>query len=184
MNFSQQIGGDSQFYENLIDESGRRIRCCIPAVVQSYNPSNNTIECQPTIRERIIKENNEIQYINLPLLINVPVVFPSSINCAVKFPINRGDEVLVLFSDLSIDNFWEKGGVQNPIEQRRHDLSDGMAIPCCLSIPSNHNPVNELTLIQGSRSITFTQLYNLANSHVHKVSVGGTTYTTSTPEVI
>ena len=124
-------------YENIIQEALFRMRCCIPAIVQSYNAAYNTIECQPTIREKVYLPDGNSRYVNLPLLINVPLIFPGTSQYTLKFPINKGDEVLVFFSDLSLDNFWEKGNVQNPIEQRRHDLSDGLAIPASISIPSN-----------------------------------------------
>ena len=63
-----------------------------------------------------------------PLLVNVPVAFPQAGAYSITFPVSKGDECIVLFSDLSIDNWWKYGNVQNPVEQRRHDLSDGMAI--------------------------------------------------------
>lgn len=115
---------------------------------------------------------------------NVPVVFPSNSEYAVTFPLEKGDECLVLFSDLSIDNFWQKGNVQNPIEDRRHDLSDGIAIPCNMSLTKERRTDDglllsssgasilisgsEITISGGSRSITFTQLYN----HVHPTPSG------------
>ena len=39
--------------ENIISETMFRTRCCIPAIVQSYNSSRNTVECQPAIREKV-----------------------------------------------------------------------------------------------------------------------------------
>lgn len=135
LRLSQTQGSDARTYDEIVSESSYRIRCSIPCIVQSYDSTNNTIECQPAIRENIINSDNTTQYVNLPLLINVPVVFPHTGFYGIKFPLDKGDEVLVIFSDLSIDNFWEKGNIQNPIEARRHDLSDGIAIPCSLSLP-------------------------------------------------
>jgi hypothetical protein len=43
-------------------------------------------------------------------------------------PIKPGDECLVVFADMCIDAWWQQGGVQNQVERRRHDLSDGFAI--------------------------------------------------------
>lgn len=150
LRISQMQGSDAKVYENILSEAGFRIRCCIPCIVQSYNSENNTVECQPAIRERIIKSDNTTEYVNLPLLINVPVVFPYTGHCGIKFPIQKNDEVLVIFSDLSIDNFWEKGSVQNPIEARRHDLSDGIAIPCSLSLPKQGLTPTTMIELSGS----------------------------------
>ena len=54
---------ENQIYENLINEAMFRTRCCIPCIVQSYNSANNTVECQPAVRERIINEDGSIQYV-------------------------------------------------------------------------------------------------------------------------
>ena len=43
-------------------------------------------------------------------------------------PIQPGDECLVVFADMCIDAWWQSGGIQNQIDRRRHDLSDGFAI--------------------------------------------------------
>ena len=184
MRLSDLYGNDLTEREKLKSDVMFNLRCCIPCIVQSYDPEKGTVECQPAIREKIINQNEEIEYRNLPLLLNVPVVFPSNSEYAVTFPLEKGDECLVLFSDLSIDNFWEKGNVQNPIEDRRHDLSDGIAIPCNMSLTKERRTDDglllsssgssilisgsEITFSVGTRSITFTQLY----SHVHPTPSG------------
>ena len=181
---------ENQIYENLINEAMFRTRCCIPCIVQSYNSENNTVECQPAVRERIINEDGTIQYIQLPLLINVPVVFPGSVNFDIKFPLSKNDECLVFFSDLSIDNFWQKGSVQNPVEVRRHDLSDGMAIPCRMSLPRREVSPKASIVVDSNGEITFkgkfgsftgSQLYRIINSHVHEYATVGGTAQTSGP---
>ena len=181
---------ENQIYENLINEAMFRTRCCIPCIVQSYNSANNTVECQPAVRERIINEDGTIQYIQLPLLINVPVVFPGSENFDIKFPLSKNDECLVFFSDLSIDNFWQKGSVQNPVEVRRHDLSDGMAIPCRMSLPRRGVSPKASITIDSDGEITFkgkfgsftgTQIYRIINSHVHEYATVSGTAQTSGP---
>ena len=184
MRLSDLYGNDLTEREKLRSDVMFNLRCCIPCIVQSYDPEKGTVECQPAIREKIINQNEEIEYRNLPLLLNVPVVFPSNSEYSVTFPLEKGDECLVLFSDLSIDNFWEKGNVQNPIEDRRHDLSDGIAIPCNMSLTKERRTDDglllsssgasilisgsEITLSGGSGSITFSQLY----SHVHPTPSG------------
>ena len=155
---SDLFGGKTQENRNLLDNFGFLTRCCIPCIVQSYNNVQNTIECQPAIRERLINENNEVYYTNLPLLVDVPVIFPQSSSFSIQFPLKKGDEVLVVFSDLAIDNFWKKGSIQNPVEYRRHDLSDGIAIPCILSQPKTKNCPNQLT-IKSDTDITFEGSY-------------------------
>lgn len=174
---------ENQIYENLINEALFRTRCCIPCIIQSYNSEQNTVECQPAIRERIINEDGTIQYMNLPLLINVPVAFPGSKSFIYKFVLEKNDECLVLFSDLSIDNFWEKSSLQNPVEVRRHDLSDGIAIPCKLSLPNWKEQSKAIIEVDKEGSITFNtkegiftseELYKLIHYHYHQAPGGET----------
>lgn len=182
------LGDDSQLYENIIKKVNFNLRCCIPGVIQQYDPKTNTASIQPAIREEIVNEDNTVQYMNLPILVNVPIIFPSCSIGSIKMLLKQGDECLVLFSDLSIDNFWKYANVQNPIEVRRHDLSDGIAIPCVLSQP-NTKPFNGtgmeitsedskisitkdgITFSDKNGTITLEQMIKLL-SHVHQDSTG------------
>ena len=152
MRLSEIYGNEITEREKLQTDVMFNLHCCIPCIIQSYDAAKGTVECQPAIREKIINQNENIEYLNLPLLINVPVAFPSNNEYSVTFPLKTGDECLVFFSDLSIDNFWEKGDVQNPIEDRRHDLSDGIAYPCNLSLTKNRRTSNKGLLISSKRS--------------------------------
>lgn len=183
-------GNEDQIYENIILETMFRTRCSIPCIVQSYNSEQNTVECQPAIREKLISEDATVSYQQIPLLLNVPVVFPGNSFFHLKFPINPGDECLVVFSDLSIDNFWLNGNVQNPIESRRHDLSDGIAIPCNLSLPKvGSDPQygieidtdGKFTFKTADGDFTSDQLYKIINSHYHNTSDATGTYKSTGP---
>lgn len=105
----------------------RTLRVAIPGVVTEVNYSAQTISVQPTIREKI-EINGTYQWVELPLLINVPFFVYSGGGYCITLPISPGDECLVIFADSCIDAWWQSGGVQNQVERRRHDLSDGMAI--------------------------------------------------------
>mgnify|MGYP000079368428 FL=1 len=183
-------GNEDQIYENIILETMFRTRCAIPCIVQSYNEEQNTVECQPAIREKIIAEDASVSYQQIPLLLNVPVVFPGNSLFELKFPIQQGDECLVIFSDLPIDNFWVAGNVQNPVESRRHDLSDGIAIPCNLSIPKvtaeaaygiEIDSKGEIILRTAEGTITSSQLYSLIHNHYHRVTTSTGNYDTGSP---
>lgn len=170
----QTINSQAQIDQNQAADIMFRTRCAIPAIIQSYNPSQNTVEAQPAIRERLVMEDGSIQYLNLPLLINVPVVFPTSGSCSITFPISRGDECLIIFSDLAIDNFWTSGSIQNPIEVRRHDLSDGIAIPCAISLTRARGAGGTLKLAKGNTTIDLSGNSIVIKNGETRISVDGT----------
>lgn len=185
------LGNDSQLYEDIIKKVGFNLRCCVPGIIQSYDSIHNTASIQPAIREEIVNDNNMVQYVNLPLLVNVPILFPSCSIGSIKFLLSQGDECLVFFSDLSYDNFWQKGNIQNPIEVRRHDLSDGLAIPCIISQPKTDSlssgmeitygsskikiDRNEITFTDVNGSITLSQIIRLLNHYHTAPAAGGNT---------
>lgn len=125
---SELYGSENSKLEALKNSISFGIHVCLPCVIQSYDQGKNTVEAKPLIRERIINEDGSISFVEYPLLINVPVVFQQAGGYAISFHPSKGDECLVLFSDVSYDKWWIEGGINNPVEQRRHDLSDGFAI--------------------------------------------------------
>jgi Phage protein Gp138 N-terminal domain len=121
----------------------------LPCIVSKVNLSAMTLECQPAIQGMITAPDGSQSPVNLPLLVDVPIVFPSAGGFTLTFPIAVGDEVLVAFSSRCIDAWWQNGNVQPPIETRMHDLSDGFAIP---------GPRSQPKVINGGISSTKVQL--------------------------
>lgn len=109
----------------------------MPGIIQSVDLEEMTCEVQTSIQGSVLDENNNEQNVNYPLLVDVPIVFPSSSGFMVTLPLSAGDEVLVVFASRCIDSWWQSGGYLNrPIELRMHDLSDGFAIPGLRSLPN------------------------------------------------
>lgn len=113
----------------ILDGRQSTIWTALPCIVQKVDLASMTIEAQPTIQGSITDANNIQSFVNLPLLVDVPIVYPSAGGFTITLPIAVNDEVLVIFSSRCIDSWWALGGVQVPAEFRMHDLSDGFAIP-------------------------------------------------------
>lgn len=107
----------------------------LPAIVTKYNPAANTVECQPTIKGVIQDKSGNYKAVTLPVLPDVPVVFPRGGGATLTFPIKVGDECLVVFACRNIDSWWQSSGVQIPMDARQHDLSDGFALMGVMSKP-------------------------------------------------
>lgn len=108
------------------------IRCAIPGIVTAWDAAQQTVTVQPAIRETL-NMNGELREVEIPLLVDVPVVMPRAGGCCLAFAPAAGDECLVVFADACIDAWWQSGGVQSQADSRRHDLSDGFAILGCWS---------------------------------------------------
>lgn len=108
-----------------IDSSLRDLHTCMPGIIKSYDPGTQTATVQPVFKTVFVDEPEPI---DLPLCMDVPVVFPEGGNFVLTFPVSPGDECLLFFSERAIDFWWDRGGVQLPSEVRFHDLSDGFAL--------------------------------------------------------
>jgi hypothetical protein len=152
---------------NLLILDGRQslMWTAIPAIVQSVNLSQMTITAQPAIQGVTYDQNNNATYVNLPILADVPIVFPSAGGFMITFPIAINDEVLVVFASRCIDAWWQQGGIGLPIEMRMHDLSDGFAIPGPKSLPNVFGGISSTDLQirnkTGSSYISITSTGNV-----------------------
>ena len=99
-----------------------------PGLIESYDPDAQTVSVQLTTRGSVSDEAGNTAAQDMPLLVDVPVVFPRAGGFAITFPVIPGDECLVVFGSRCIDGWWQSGGVQSPLEDRMHDLSDAFAI--------------------------------------------------------
>lgn len=64
----------------------------------------------------------------IPILQNVPVIFPRAGGASLTFPVVSGDTCLLLFIERSIDQWLISGGQVSPQDPRKFDLSDAVAI--------------------------------------------------------
>lgn len=114
--------------ENKARSRAIKTRVASPGIIQSFDSTTQTVSVQLAIREKRYNDGEET-WEDVPLLVDVPVVFPRAGGYLLTLPIAPGDECLVIFGDNCMDAWWQSGGVQNQIDCRRHDLSDGYAIP-------------------------------------------------------
>ncbi|KMW73353.1 hypothetical protein TI10_09770 [Photorhabdus luminescens subsp. luminescens] len=105
-----------------------QLRVAIPGIIQSFNAEAVTCVVQPAIKSGTTDKDDKKTSVSLPLLVDVPVIFPRGGGVTLTFPVKAGDECLVVFADRCIDFWWQSGGVQEPADERQHSLSDTFAI--------------------------------------------------------
>jgi hypothetical protein len=100
----------------------------LPCIVQSYNAAKGTVSVQPAIRLWVTTLNGANGWLTIPPLVDIPVCYMGGGGFVTTYPIQAGDEALVIFASRCIDSWWQQGGVQNQFELRSHDISDGFAL--------------------------------------------------------
>lgn len=128
ISLSELMPESRQIQENHDRTMENNLRVACPGIVRSFDATEQTVTVQIAIREKRLMSDGTEQWVEIPQLVDVPIVFPRAGGYAVTFPIKEGDECLVIFGDMCIDAWWQSGGVQNQIDCRRHDLSDGFAV--------------------------------------------------------
>lgn len=165
MDRSELLNDVEQAQRLLLDDRQASMWTAMPGIVQSVDFDAMTCEVQPSIQGQIQDETGTIQNVNYPLLVDVPIVFPSAGGFLITFPIATGDEVLVIFASRAIDSWWQSGGTANrPVEARMHDLSDGFAIP---------GPRSQVKLPSGAINTTNLQIRNDAGTAVIELTAAG-----------
>ena len=103
-----------------------QIHTSFPGVVTEYDPKTRRATVQPSLKRRAGNK----EYIPFPLLIDVPVQFPGTKKWTIHFPLEKGDEVSVYFSERSIEA-WKAAGQDNieDADPRRFDLCDAYCVP-------------------------------------------------------
>lgn len=129
----------AEAFLTLLNDEMLDRRVAFPAQITAVNVDSGdgallSIDVLPLIRQTLSQENtDELIYRDLPILANVPVVFPHSTvsGFSLTIPIKIGDQVLVVIADRSIDEWQASGGTGRPVESatpRAHDLTDAIAI--------------------------------------------------------
>lgn len=123
-----QVGGEQNMATALTDDIMSNLRVALPGIIQSFDPETVTCVVQPAVKGYESDDSGKKSSLSLPLLVDIPVIFPRGGGVTLTFPIKAGDECLLMFADRCIDFWWQNGGIQEPVDSRMHDLSDAFAI--------------------------------------------------------
>jgi hypothetical protein len=105
------------------------VRVGLPGVVVAYDSASQLTDVKPQISDTFEEEDGTVSNIDIPVIVNVPVIFPAGGGMRITFPVRTGDTVWLMFSDRSLDAWLSAGGDTAPADLRRHHLSDAVAIP-------------------------------------------------------
>ena len=114
-------------FHNLMMDVGTSI----PAVVLSFNSSEQTAEIQISIQG--VDEDGTIME-QFPIL-SVPVFFQGSSDYSIQHELKAGDSGIAIFSQRCIDNWLTKGSGYPPNLYRFHDINDAMFLAGLRPLP-------------------------------------------------
>lgn len=143
MDRRERIDDDAEAMIVVLDGHQANIWTSIPAIIQDFDPVRQTCSAQPALMMQIRNPEGVTSWQALPLLTDVPVHFPSGGGYTLTFPVQAGDECMVVFSKMCIDAWWQLGGANNVRnDMRQHSLADGIAF---VGIKSQPHTIPEIS---------------------------------------
>ncbi len=159
MRQEERLDDQSEALRLAMENTQSQMWTALPGIVTGVDLSAQTVSVQPTIQGSISSSDGSTQSVNMPLLVDVPIVWPRAGGFALTFPIKAGDEVLVVFASRCIDTWWQSGGVGVQAEARMHDLSDGFAILAPTSQPKTMSNVSAANVqLRDETGTTFVEI--------------------------
>lgn len=146
---------------------------CLPGRIESYDYTVQKASIQPLLNK--VFSNGDI--VQMPILNNVPVMFPRAGGASLTFPVVKGDTVLLVFSERSLDNWKGTGGIVSPEDPRKFDLSDAVAIVGLYPFNENSPATNneDVLLTYKNSSITIKVTGDVVVNTSNKVAIGNQT---------
>ena len=131
------------------------VHTALPGQILEYDGSRAV-----TVQPMVSKKLTDGTYLKLPKIVDVPLIFPGSTQGVFRFPIKKGDGVLLVFSERSIEEWMNSGKVGEPEDIRRFSLSDAIAIPG-LFFREQEMPLTEISITEADRLLLKNQTTDL-----------------------
>lgn len=115
----------SEPLRRALRQASSEMHVSLPAQIEKYDYKEQRADVLPLLRRAYA--DGEVE--DMPVIPDVPVIWPRSGSAQMTMPVKRGDTVMLVFTDRSIDRWLAQGGNATPDEGRQHDLSDAIAVP-------------------------------------------------------
>ena len=110
----------------VIDKHLCDLHTAMPAEVISYDHAKNLAVVQPVLKRKYKSEDSAV---DLPTISDVVVCFQRMGAGHLRLPVNPGDTGQLVFNERSIDGWLQSGGKIDPLDPRKHSLSDAVFYP-------------------------------------------------------
>ena len=111
----------STYIETIVS----RINVMLPAEVTKYDFKKQKVSVKPLINY-VFRDGESLE---LPIINNVPLMFPASGGASITMPVKIGDIVEIRFCQRSLEEWLSSGEQVTPDDSRTHDLTDAIATP-------------------------------------------------------
>jgi hypothetical protein len=125
---SEEISNLNRWLRDQLTE----VHTCLPGQVVSFDAATQTCSVVPTLKRLFYGDDDATE---IPVIEDVPIVFPGSGNFWITFDVKPDSYVLLVFAERSIAKWMDLGGIVDPEAAHKFDYSDAVAIPGLLPEP-------------------------------------------------
>lgn len=111
-----------------LERLSKALRVGMPARIETFDAKTQTATVKPLLFEHFQLEEGTEANESIDVISGVPVYFPRAGGFMLTMPIAKGDKCWLTFADRSLDVWFERGTDADPIDLRRHALSDAVAL--------------------------------------------------------
>lgn len=187
-----EIAGDlRRNYSQFGDYISSNIYCALPAIVDTVDYTNQTLTAKPVTKMRFTDNKGAVSDFDMPLIVDVPFQCYRGGGFAITVPVQKGDEVLIIFTDVDFSAWFQNGGFQYAEHSFTHYYSNAIAVVGISSevrALSNYNSTAvEVRNLEGTEKISLsTGNITLKSATITldgNVNVTGTTELTGTTTI-
>lgn len=134
----------------------------MPGIVDKYSALKQRADIQPAIMRRQESSDGGEILESLPVLPNVPILWPRAGGFFMHMPLAKGNPVLLIFSQRSIDKYVNGDSAEetDPDDFLLHDISSAIAIPGVYPFADDLEPieVDPNALVMGKQGGCYVQV--------------------------
>lgn len=157
--------GLAEVIKVAMESFGRAMHVAMPGVVETYDAAEQKAHVKPQVQRLTIDPDGNEELLELPVVPNVPVVFPRGGGCFVSFPLAAGDQVILLVCDRELNTWKSNGGDAQPADPRSHSLPDAVAIPGGYPFSSPLSDAHASNMVMGKDG--GAQVHVKGNGEIH-----------------
>ncbi len=112
-----------------------------PGVIESYDRINQVADIKPVV---------QLAGEELPVLPNIPVIWPRGGDGYLHLPLDAGDTGLIVSCEVDVGTWRARGQAGNPGDNGRHELAFSVFVPGLVASGDTLNTASGATILGGS----------------------------------
>lgn len=115
----------SDFVTSLVDGLLGQVNTTMPGTIVKYDAKKGLASIRPSFKRFY---EGDTKATDLPIIPSVPVWTMGGVDSWLRIPLKKGDPVLLVFAQRSLEAWHERGDQVDPVDNRKFSLNDAIAL--------------------------------------------------------